>query len=57
MNAVLVEESSLHKTKPRQQWLTPVILATQEAKSRMITIQRQPGQRIPETLSKNPSQK
>jgi hypothetical protein len=39
-------------------WLTPVILATQEAEIRRITIQSQPGQIVHETLSqKSPSQK
>jgi hypothetical protein len=38
--------------------LTPVILATQEAEIRRITVQRQPKQIVHENLSgKNPSQK
>jgi ABC-type antimicrobial peptide transport system ATPase subunit len=42
----------------RRQWFTPVILATQEAAIRRITVQSQPGQIVQETLSpKNPSQK
>jgi hypothetical protein len=40
------------------QWLTPVILATQEAEIRRSAVQSQPRQIVPETLSrKNPSQK
>jgi hypothetical protein len=35
----------------RCQWLTPVILATQEAEIRRITFQRQIGQIVYETLS------
>jgi hypothetical protein len=42
----------------RHLWLTPVILATQEAEIRRIKIQSRPGQTVRETLSqKNPSQK
>jgi hypothetical protein len=41
-----------------RQCLTPVIPATQEAEIRRITVQRQPGQIVHETLSqKHPSQK
>jgi hypothetical protein len=39
-------------------WLTPVILASQEAEVRRIMVGSQPGQIVRETLSwKNPSQK
>jgi hypothetical protein len=39
-------------------WLTPVILATQEAEIRRLTVRSQPGQIVHETLSqKHPSQK
>jgi hypothetical protein len=41
----------------RHQWLMPIILASQEAEIRRITVQSQPGQIVRETLSrKNPSQ-
>jgi hypothetical protein len=33
------------------QWFTPVILATQEAEIRRITVRSQPGQIVRETLS------
>jgi hypothetical protein len=35
-----------------RQWLTPVILTTQEAEIRRIVIGSQPGQIVPETLSR-----
>jgi hypothetical protein len=35
----------------RQWWLKPVILATQEAKNRRITVRSQPGQTVRKTLS------
>jgi hypothetical protein len=38
--------------KARCQWLMPVILATQEAVIRRITVQRQPEQIVLETLSR-----
>jgi hypothetical protein len=42
----------------RRQWLTPVILATQEAEIRRILVQSQPRQVLRETLSrKHPSPK
>jgi hypothetical protein len=41
--------------KTRPWWLTPVIIATQEAEIRRIAIQSQPRQIVCETLSrKNP---
>jgi hypothetical protein len=36
----------------RHQWLTPVILATQEAEIRRIIVQSQPSQIVQETLSR-----
>jgi hypothetical protein len=42
----------------RRQWLTPVILATQEAEIRRIVVPSQPGQIVHQTLSlKYPTQK
>jgi hypothetical protein len=49
----------LKKKKPtRCKWLTLIILATQEAEIRRITVRSQPGHIIPQDpVSKNPSQK
>jgi hypothetical protein len=39
-------------------WITPVILATQEAEIRRIVVQGQPKQRVPNTLSqKHPTER
>jgi hypothetical protein len=49
---------SHEKKSTGRQWHTPVILATQEAEIRRITVQSQTGQIICETTSqKNPSPK
>jgi hypothetical protein len=49
---------STNKTLNWAQWFTPVNLATQETEIRRISIQSQPRQIVPETLTqKNPSQK
>jgi hypothetical protein len=52
-------ESGLKMRKiARHQWLTPVILVTQEAEIRRSMVQSQPGQIVLETpISKKPSQK
>jgi hypothetical protein len=42
--------------RARRQWLTPVILATQEAEIRRIVVQSPPRQRVwQDPISKNPS--
>jgi hypothetical protein len=38
-------------TRAGHRWLTPVIIATQEAEIRRIMVQSQPGQAVLETLS------
>jgi hypothetical protein len=44
--------------KSGHQWLTPIILATQEPEIRRIMVHSQPRQTVCETLSKkNPSQR
>jgi hypothetical protein len=49
---------NLKKKKNRSQWLTPVILATQETEIRRIMVGSQPGQTVHKTLSReNTSQK
>jgi hypothetical protein len=46
------KKNELRKSiRARYQWLTPVILAAQEAEIRKIVVQSQPGQRVQETLS------
>jgi hypothetical protein len=39
----------------RCQWLTPIVLAIQEAEIRKITVRSQPGQTVRETLSQKTS--
>jgi hypothetical protein len=41
----------IKKIYARHQWLTPIILATQEAEIRRMIVQSQPGQIVQETLS------
>jgi hypothetical protein len=56
----IVKKKNLTKriTKDGHQWLTLVILATQEAEIRRIAVQNQAGQIVHETLSRtNPSPK
>jgi hypothetical protein len=50
----LGESKSMVKTgkNARWQWFTPVILTSQEAEIRRISVQGQPGQRVCETLSR-----
>jgi hypothetical protein len=55
-NLGLIKNKTKHETW--YQWLTPVILATQEVEIGRIMVQSQSGQVVPKTLSqKNPSQK
>jgi hypothetical protein len=51
--------SPIYKSRwARSQWLTSVILSTQEAEIRRILVESQPRQIVPKILSqKNPSQK
>jgi hypothetical protein len=53
-----LEEKFYLKKKAWHQWLTPIILATQEAEIWRIPVQSQPGQIVHKSLSqKHPSQK
>jgi hypothetical protein len=45
------EITNLRKKRAGCQWLTPVILATQEAEIRRITVRRKPRQIVCKTLS------
>jgi hypothetical protein len=57
MNADVTRGKACH-TQARHQWHMPVILITQEAEIRRITVRSQPGQIVQETLFwKIPSQK
>jgi hypothetical protein len=52
------QEVFKNKDSTRHLWLTPVILATQEAEIRRITVRSQPRQIVPrDSISKNTSQK
>jgi hypothetical protein len=48
---ILIIATMKVKKKARRWWLTPAILATQEAEIRRIMVQSQPGQIVGETLS------
>jgi hypothetical protein len=48
---------SLYKKAARCRWLSPVILATQEAEIRRITVQSQPAQIVCENLSQKRKKK
>jgi hypothetical protein len=53
-----LNSSLKQSTRAGCQWLTPIILASQEAEIRRILVQGQPGQIVLETLSQNyPAQK
>jgi hypothetical protein len=47
------EEDRIEKERARHRWLTPVILATQEAEIRRVAVRSQPGSisKVPKTLS------
>jgi hypothetical protein len=50
-SAICFKLSVVAKIVIEYQWLTPVILATQEEEIRRIEIQSQPGQRVHKTSS------